>query len=1157
MNLQEDEELGPDLYSEVTLPFFRYPPKYIDSDLAQKELTPRLTTGGEYSQQERHISRDVFLRYLDHVSISLVCSQQVIQQDGSLFVLDPMFDVTTGVVVSQRESNAELYNHLHVYLQRQREFVADNLLRKKQIARDLELLGFISFMVSLLVTLKKQNKVIDVSQLSGSIPKDLLRTDRELPPVLPSEASRWSPFTAKNSYTNVHGGIAFHKFQQNVQKLGEEFDRLHETRLAACSFPQSQLPTCTVNEQTYYVLFLPVENYYPNTPKLPRWLHAMIAELKSQCLRLPAITDSRIQDFLRKPYGPRKAAQMKTVNVSLQASIEKGILPTVVALLKRTTKTRLNKVDESGKGVIHYAALHCRADVLSALLLAGCTVSLPCHTEDQQPTKTQAIHLAAQSGGLEAVCCLLAHGADPAARDDKGWAPIHLAAFHNFQSVVFHFATVDASCIEMETGDKEKATPLLLAAQNGGFDTVKCLIRLGANLKATDSSNKNIAHIAALQYHINILKYLVQLNHPELQVCQVVLTMLTADPSSGYPEAAARCMDTLTHDKWQPGHIVLLLKYNVIDSLVQLLKREEHQLQYTSVQVLSNLSNIDTIKSELVRVDAIPPLVKLLGSSNDRIQACACVVLSDLGITADNQHCIAKAGAIPHLVKLLKSENDDVQLYSCACLGILAYDNTENQNAISEASGLPSLIALLKSQLSCMQACAASTLQAVLEDNRKNQLSAFAESIIDPLVRLLHSKQVCVHSNAARAIEALANNCEDCQRELLTNCTCICLLKRLLRMRDPAVKVCGGCALWAIAGSLISNQRLIATYIGLELLVDMLSVQKEKLDFVCSEALGALSSELGDNQDKIASVGGVKPLVDILTTPTSLRVSLSVINALASLTMKPALVPNAKLQKAIAASRGIVVLAAVISSPAAEIIRVEAACALAKIVLNNPENDKYLARHTNFSYLLIFKFFTSPDPMVHLRAGYCLAVMAFNNSAKLEAMKKHGTINISNFTRFLESGDKFFQVHAAFQIVVLAKLLTGIRDVDAAVQGIKLLVQLCGALESEQTKVLSAEFLASLAHSKGGIPNTIVMAGALEPLIQNLNSGNDPVIESSCVALGYLTYNPLASRMIIGTFRDEPELYRIFQDHFSTVVVSKTFLEEWNYTELVGLPALR
>ena len=1164
MNMEDDEELGADLYSEKKKPFIRHPEKCVDSAIAHSELTPRLSTYEEFEQHEDHVSRDIFLTYLDHVNISLVFRQQSIPVKDSVFILDPAYDLTTGVLATKKEKeHQELYRLLHAYLQKQRDFVLSNLEKKKQIAHDLELLGFISFMISFLVTLKRQTKIVDVSQFPQPSVREMLRTDRDLPPVLPNATSKWSSYSSDNSATCLHGGIMFHKRQQTPQPLKcspEELAQIEKLSSETC--PPSQegdgdLLTCELNGQSYYVLGLSVEPFYSKTPKLPRWVHAMVTELKSQSSKQPSLSESRVQDMLRKPLGPRQAASMKTVNVSLKASIEKGILPAVGALLKRCTQTRLNKPDDNGMTMIHYAAVNGRPDVLSSLILAGCSVNQQVYDENQQPTETTPIHLAAQSGSLDSVCCLIRYGADFSVKDSLGRAAVHHAAFHNHQCIVSHLVTLDPSCLNIETSDRSNSTPLLLAAQNGCFDTFKCLNELGADLTVTNSVGQTAINVAILKHHINILKYLI-VSVPSVNVWATLAEMLASeDDTSRYAESAARCLDPLM--QWNPDvYHKSLLSQKAVGSLVQLLKKDK-ALPHLAIQVLADTSNIEAVATAMVDAGAIPHVVKLLTSNSDRVQSCACIVLSDLGLNPDNKVSIAKAGAIPHLIKRLESDSDDVQLYACACLGILADDNPENQCTILENSGLPVLVSLLRSPLHCIKGCAANSLEKLLDRNRSCQLAALTANIITPLVILLRSKKDSVQKSAAGAIAALAEKCSESQCELLANTVCINLLKRLLKMQDPSLKVCGGCALWSIAGELTSNKRLIATHMGLELLVDMLLVHHEKLEYVCSEALGSLASELGDNQNHIAKVGGVKPLVDVLTSPTSQRVCLSVIHTLAALVMKPALVPNYNLQRVVASSRGIVVMAAIVSADsnlASEIIRVEAACTLAKLVLNNPENDKILARHTDFSYVTIFKFYASSNALVRLLAGYCLAVMAFNNSAKLQLMKSHGSLNISNLTPFLESEDDFFKVHAAFQIVVLSKLLVGIRDTDATVKGIRLLISLLNS-HIEQTKVLSAEFIASLAHSRGGIPNTILMAGVLDPLLRNLQTGNGPVIESTSVAIGYLTFNSLGSRMITGAFRDNPELFDVFKEQIDSVIVSKKFLANWNQVTYNGIPVLR
>ena len=425
----------------------------------------------------------------------------------------------------------------------------------------------------------------------------------------------------------------------------------------------------------------------------------MMAELRSQAARQPVITESRVQDLLRKALGPRQVSAVKNNIALLQLCIEKGLLSAVTSLLKRCTQTRLNKTDEKGMSLLHYAAVNVHNDVASALLLSGCNVSQVVGDPCAYPKETQSIHLATQSGGLDTVCCLQHYGAELGVKDGNGWAPIHHAAFHNYQVIVSHLISVDGSFLELTTSDKASSTPLLLAAQNGCFDTFKRLVELGATLSVTNGFNLSPVHIIVLHHHVKLLEYLVSIQGSNSNIWEVFVEMLSSD-SSEHAVAAARILDAITRKV--AGQVDLVIEYNVIALLVKLLKKED-DLKRMSIQVLSNLSNLEAVKTALLDANAIPSVAPLLSSSNDRVQACTCLVLSDLGFSAENRNAIAKAKALPHLVKLLKSQQDDVRAYACACVGILCTDQAANQNAVSELSVTPILVSLLQSHQSCLQ----------------------------------------------------------------------------------------------------------------------------------------------------------------------------------------------------------------------------------------------------------------------------------------------------------------------------------------------------------------------------------------------------------------------------------------------------------------------
>lgn len=206
----DDPELGHDLYEPKKTPFTRHPSKYVDSDLASSELASRLTTGEEFEQQTAHISRDVFLRYLDNVAIGLVFTPRTARQDAQVCVADAEFRVVSRVISSDMRNDSDLHRHLHCYLQRQHDFVAENLRKKKEIARYIDLLCFASFMTQFLVALKQCKKIVSVAGLNDAKSGKTLHTSRSVPPVLPSETSRWSSFTAYDSCSSLHGEIQFH-----------------------------------------------------------------------------------------------------------------------------------------------------------------------------------------------------------------------------------------------------------------------------------------------------------------------------------------------------------------------------------------------------------------------------------------------------------------------------------------------------------------------------------------------------------------------------------------------------------------------------------------------------------------------------------------------------------------------------------------------------------------------------------------------------------------------------------------------------------------------------------------------------------------------------------------------------------------------------------
>lgn len=707
--LTDDEELGPSLYTEEQQVFIRYPPLHVDAPLAESELMNHLSTGETAAQHSSHINRDVFLKYLNKSSLGLAVGLESVHQDGSLIVFDSITDIISNTepeFTTSSPQDGTIHTHLNEYLQKQRQFVKDKLLSKLGLIHDIQLLQFVTFLIPLLATLKQRHKVVDCERLQPRMNPDLLKTEREFPPFLPSKESRWSPYTSNNHHASAKGKIIFKKQDIKVQKLSKEFQDKKEKILSKAMKHEKEAMMIGVGNTAYSLVIVRLEDFYP---KFPRRIHALIQELKSQITKLPPLSDTRVQELLRKPLGPRHASKLKTMNSLVVPSIEKGLTGCIAALLKRCTKTRINKpTDEDGMSLIHHAAIHGKFEIVSLLIHNAADPNQFTEVIGTCPLSTGSAHLAAAAGDLDSICSLLKYRGKIDQEDGQGWLPIHYAAFNNQQHVITYFANISNLCINCQTKDSLKRTPLLLATKNGCLDTVRLLVKFGAELMYSDTSDQNIIHISALNNHINILQFLL-LEKPELQVWQVLFEMLNADIKTRYPHASACVMDSLLRwniDYWENA-------LDMIERLVELAKLPEEKLQLLAVQVIADVSNHSEVKEVLVKSNAIPTLVKHLTSTNDRLQSVACVVLSDLGLDDDNKPLISANGGMKALIKLLSSPQDDIQLYAAACIGIIATGNDQNKDLFRENDGLPCIITLLKSPLDCHQGTASAAIEVL------------------------------------------------------------------------------------------------------------------------------------------------------------------------------------------------------------------------------------------------------------------------------------------------------------------------------------------------------------------------------------------------------------------------------------------------------------
>ncbi|XP_031564249.1 ankyrin and armadillo repeat-containing protein-like [Actinia tenebrosa] len=741
--------------------------------------------------------------------------------------------------------------------------------------------------------------------------------------------------------------------------------------------------------------------------------------------------------------------------------------------------------------------------------------------------------------------------------DENGWAHIHHAAFNGYHKSVSRFVKSKDDQLELETQDGQQSTPFLLSCTSGVLDTVQLLVELGANLKATNRHSQGAVLLAALHGHIHILEYFLELNHESSSVWEELIKGLALQDMES---ASAKVLVELTLDEKEKNY-ESFVSIDGVKAVVQLLKKSfpNEEPKTFGLSILLNIVKYPPAKQQLGEI-GIPAIISQLKENQRPLYMRASKILGELAFNEKNKATIASNNGVDALVNLLQN-NDDEEVVDCVLRTIknLADSNSEIQTLIgNNKTTMKSFVNLLTEvKNKHVLATVARTISMIVKTHSANQDGFINEGGIPPLMELMKIKSRECQFAVVEAIQALCEKNENNQT-IVTDLGCVMMLMRLLkRSRQADLRKLTASALWAIAGNKNTQRRSIANEIGVNMLIEFLSENlSQSLHFIGSEALGVLADGVHKKRDEIAEANGVMPLVRLLTkASTPGFIVLSVLRTLRSLCLCVGFRPHLKNQKAVSNEGGIKFLIRFMVHARQEIIKVEAAYTLGSVSLGNSDNMKEVLEHREFSFLHILRLLYDEDEEVALLSGAALALFAYNNVANQKAIAVSGGVRYHSFLPFLESKDLRQVAHAAFQIIILSRIIPDEDQSLTCATGVKLLVSLLEC-QSEDIQTLAANFLGGLSHTRAGVPAAIISIGTIDLLAKLLMSPFETVQASAAVTLGFLSYDKVGERQLLNTCRHDPFLYKVLQFHAGKVKLSPDFVERWKHYKKIGLPPI-
>ncbi|XP_050360802.1 transient receptor potential cation channel subfamily A member 1 [Nymphalis io] len=179
-----------------------------------------------------------------------------------------------------------------------------------------------------------------------------------------------------------------------------------------------------------------------------------------------------------------KNASSRTMEIFLQWGESKGC----------TREQMMSLYDNEGNVPLHSAVHGGDIRAVELCLKSGAKIST------QQYDLSTPVHLACAQGALEIIELMFRIQPEEKVAclkscDVQKMTPLHCAAMFDHPDIV-SFLVAQGS--DLNPLDKERRSPLLLAASRAGWRTVHVLIRLGADVELKDVNNRNVLHLVVM-----------------------------------------------------------------------------------------------------------------------------------------------------------------------------------------------------------------------------------------------------------------------------------------------------------------------------------------------------------------------------------------------------------------------------------------------------------------------------------------------------------------------------------------------------------------------------------------------------------------------------------------------------------------------------------
>lgn len=165
-----------------------------------------------------------FHDYINDLAMVLTFGLNSVKTYRNLYEIDANYEINLCCRADGQRISNSTYDRLKPIIAMHEKFLRDNFAVKHEIRRNIKLMNIISFLVPLLMGLKRRMKIPNLNNLLPMISGEDVHTEKELPPLMIGSDFRSHLFSqstttdnnlssdhltnsTKQKYFNLHGGV--------------------------------------------------------------------------------------------------------------------------------------------------------------------------------------------------------------------------------------------------------------------------------------------------------------------------------------------------------------------------------------------------------------------------------------------------------------------------------------------------------------------------------------------------------------------------------------------------------------------------------------------------------------------------------------------------------------------------------------------------------------------------------------------------------------------------------------------------------------------------------------------------------------------------------------------------------------------------------------